>query len=79
MYWNGKNNSVQRKRVLRQFQISLTQRLCMPSNKAVEWLLKVHIIIGNLKSVLNGIYHCVSSKYLQQYLYECCYRYPEIL
>ncbi|MBU4315771.1 MAG: transposase [Proteobacteria bacterium] len=51
----------------------------MPSNKAVEWLLKVHIIIGNLKSVLNGIYHCVSSKYLQQYLYECCYRYPEIL
>jgi len=46
-----------------------------PPHKAAEWLPKVHIIIGNLKSFLNGTYHGVTSKYLQEYLDEFCYRF----
>ena len=46
-----------------------------PPHKAGEWLPKVHIIIGNLKSFLNGTYHGVSGKYLQEYLDEFCYRF----
>lgn len=46
-----------------------------PPNKAGEWLPWVHIIaIGNLKAFLLGTYHGVSSRYLQEYLNEFCYR-----
>lgn len=46
-----------------------------PPDKAGEWLPWVHIAIGNLKSFLLGTYHGVSSKYLQEYLNEFCYRF----
>ena len=40
-----------------------------------SWLPKVHIVIGNLKTFLNGTFHGVSHKYLQEYLDEFCYRF----
>lgn len=46
-----------------------------PPDKAGEWLPWVHIAIGNLKAFLLGTYHGVSSKYLQEYLNEFCYRF----
>lgn len=46
-----------------------------PPDKAGEWLPWVHVAIGNLKAFLLGTYHGVSSKYLQEYLNEFCYRF----
>ncbi len=46
-----------------------------PPDQAGEWLPWVHIAIGNLKTFLLGTYHGVSSKYLQEYLNEFCYRF----
>jgi transposase-like protein len=46
-----------------------------PPDMAGEWLPWVHIAIGNLKVFLMGTYHGVSSKYLQEYLNEFCYRF----
>jgi len=46
-----------------------------PPDKAGEWLPWVHIAIGNLKAFLLGTYHGVSSRYLQEYLDEFCYRF----
>jgi transposase-like protein len=46
-----------------------------PPEKAGEWLPWVHVAIGNLKAFLLGTYHGVSSKYLQEYLNEFCYRF----
>jgi len=46
-----------------------------PPKEASTWLLKVHIAIGNLKAFLNGTFHGVSHRYLQEYLDEFCYRY----
>jgi len=46
-----------------------------PPKKASEWLPLVHIMIGNLKVFVNGTFHGVSSKYLQEYLDEFCYRF----
>jgi len=46
-----------------------------PPHKAGEWLPKVYVIFGNLKTYLNGTYHGVSSHYLQEYLDEFCYRF----
>jgi len=43
--------------------------------KASEWLPLVHIMIGNMKKFLNGTFHGVSSRYLQEYLDEFCYRF----
>lgn len=43
--------------------------------KAGEWLPLVHIMIGNMKTFLNGTFHGVSSNYLQEYLDEFCYRF----
>ena len=40
-----------------------------------EWLPLVHVVIGNLKKFLNGTFHGVSLKYLQEYLDEFCYRF----
>jgi transcription elongation factor Elf1/transposase-like protein len=46
-----------------------------PPEKASEWLPLVHIMIGNMKTFINGTFHGVSSKYLQEYLDEFCYRF----
>jgi len=46
-----------------------------PPKEASTWLPKVHIAIGNLKAFLNGTFHGVSHRYLQEYLDEFCYRY----
>ena len=46
-----------------------------PPDKAGEWLPWVHVAIGNLKAFLLGTYHGVSSKHLQEYLNEFCYRF----
>jgi transposase-like protein len=43
--------------------------------KVDEWLPWVHIAIGNLKTFLLGTFHGVTSKYLQEYLNEFCYRF----
>jgi len=46
-----------------------------PPEEASNWLPKVHIVIGNLKAFLNGTFHGVSQRYLQEYLDEFCYRF----
>ena len=43
--------------------------------EAMEKLPWVHILIGNVKSFIQGTYHGVSHKHLQQYLSEYCYRF----
>lgn len=51
------------------------QKKVVPAEKASEWLPLVHVIIGNLKKFLNGTFHGVSLKYLQEYLNEFSYRF----
>ena len=51
------------------------QKKVTPPEQASTWLPLVHIIIGNLKTFLNGTFHGVSHKYLQEYLDEFCYRF----
>jgi transposase-like protein len=51
------------------------QKKVTPAKEAANWLPWVHIVIGNLKKFLNGTYHGVSAKYLQEYLDEFCYRF----
>jgi len=46
-----------------------------PPAQASSWLPMVHIVIGNLKTFLNGTFHGVTHKYLQEYLDEFCYRF----
>ena len=46
-----------------------------PPDKVDEWLPWVHIAIGNFKRFILGTYHGVSSKYLQEYIDEFCYRF----
>lgn len=46
-----------------------------PSEEANVWLPLVHIMIGNMKKFINGTFHGVSSRYLQEYLDEFCYRF----
>jgi hypothetical protein len=46
-----------------------------PSHMVDEWLPWVHIAISNLETFLLGTFHGVTSKYLQEYLNEFCYRY----
>jgi len=46
-----------------------------PLQEASCWLPLVHIVIGNLKTFLNGTFHGVTHKYLQEYLDEFCYRF----
>lgn len=46
-----------------------------PHAKSGEWLPWVHVAIGNLKAFLLGTYQGVSSKHLQEYLNEFCYRF----
>ena len=46
-----------------------------PPSEAKKWLPLVHIVIGNLKTFINGTFHGVSLKYLQKYIDEFCYRF----
>jgi len=46
-----------------------------PSELVDEWLPWVHIAIGNLKAFLLGTFHGVTSRYLQEYINEFCYRF----
>ena len=46
-----------------------------PSELVDEWLPWVHIAIGNLKAFLLGTFYGVTSRYLQEYLNEFCYRF----
>ena len=46
-----------------------------PPEEASQWLPLVHIMIGNMKTFINGTFHGVSAKYLQEYLDEFCYRF----
>ena len=43
-----------------------------PDSEHLKWL---HRIIGNAKAFINGTYHGISSKHLQMYLSEFCYRF----
>jgi len=40
-----------------------------------EHLKRLHRITGNAKAFINGTYHGTSTKYLQMYLSEFCYRF----
>jgi len=46
-----------------------------PPEETSKWLPLVHIVIGNMKTFLNGTFHGVTHKYLQEYLDEFCYRF----
>jgi len=46
-----------------------------PPEEVSSWLPLVHIVIGNMKTFLNGTFHGVTHKYLQEYLDEFCYRF----
>ena len=43
-----------------------------PDSEHLKWL---HKIIGNAKAFINGTYHGTSTKHLQMYLSEFCYRF----
>ena len=43
-----------------------------PNSEHLKWL---HRIIGNAKAFINGTYHGTSTKHLQMYLSEYCYRF----
>ena len=51
------------------------QKKVTPPKEAGKWLPLVHIMIGNLKTFLNGTFHGVSHKYLGEYISEFCYRF----
>ena len=51
------------------------QKKVVPVEEASKWLPLVHVVIGNLKKFLNGTFHGVSLKYLQEYLDEFSYRF----
>ena len=46
-----------------------------PPRETAVWLPLVHRMIGNMKTFINGTFHGVSSKCLQEYLDEFCYRF----
>jgi hypothetical protein len=46
-----------------------------PPHKVDQWLPWVHIVISNFKRFILGTYHGVSSKYMQEYIDEFCYRF----
>jgi len=50
------------------------KKITLPEEANV-WLPLVHIMIGNMKKFINGTFHGVSSRYLQEYLDEFCYRF----
>jgi hypothetical protein len=46
-----------------------------PPEETSSWMPLVHIVIGNMKIFLNGTFHGVTHRYLQEYLDEFCYRF----
>ena len=46
-----------------------------PPEETSSWMPLVHIVIGNMKTFLNGTFHGVTHRYLQEYLDEFCYRF----
>jgi len=46
-----------------------------PPEETSSWLPLVHIVIGNMKTFLNGTFHGVTHRYLQEYLDDFCYRF----
>lgn len=46
-----------------------------PPRETAVWLPLVHRMIGNMKTFINGTFHGVYSKCLQEYLDEFCYRF----
>ena len=53
----------------------LHEKKITPAENTSEWLPLVHIMIDTMKKFLNGTFHGVSSRYLQEYLDEFCYRF----
>ena len=51
------------------------EKKATPPEEASSWLPLVHIVIGNMKTFLNGTFHGVTHKCLQEYLDEFCYRF----
>lgn len=47
----------------------------MKANTYPDWLISIHIIIGNVKNFINGTYHGLGTKHLQAYLDEFSYRF----
>lgn len=48
---------------------------CGDPDVAEDFLPMIHLVFSNLKTWLNGIHHCVSSKHLQAYLNEFTFRF----
>lgn len=46
-----------------------------PPDQVDQWLPSVHIVIGNFKKFINGTFHGVSHKYLQEYVNEFVFRF----
>ncbi len=46
-----------------------------PPEDVSSWLPMVHLMITNMKTFVNGTFHGVSFKFLQEYLDEFCYRF----
>lgn len=46
-----------------------------PPEKVDEWLPWVHIVISNFKRFILGTYHGVSTRHMQEYINEFCYRF----
>ena len=51
------------------------QKKVVTAEEVSKWLPLVHVVIGNLKKFLNGTFHGVSFRYLQEYLNEFSYRF----
>jgi transposase-like protein len=43
--------------------------------ETLDYLPWVHIMIGNIKGIIKGVHHGVSSKHLHRFLSEYCYRF----
>jgi transposase-like protein len=62
--YNGLNQLVER------HQVHNTSNPDIDVNKVLPW---VHTAISNAKRKLNGVYHMIGDKYMQNYLNEFCY------
>ena len=61
--------------IVKELKEGIPQAPLTAPKKASEWLPLVHIMIGNMKTFINGTFHGVSSEHLQEYLDEVCYRF----
>ena len=51
------------------------EKRATPPEDVSSWLPMVHLMITNMKTFVNGTFHGVSFKFLQEYLDEFCYRF----